>query len=327
MGPLAIVVALAAGFLIYNFLRGLGPQEAAPQKPVPTHEVIRTTLATLAFAAAVLAGVYAYRKQRLAEGDADRADDNQLAERYTTAAEQLGHAQAAVRLAGVYAMTRLADDWIEQRQVCINVLCAYLRMPYEPDPEAEAYKQGEREVRHTIIRVIRDHLRRQASISWSANDFDFTHANFDGGDLSESRFQGSASFNDAKFSSGTISFDLAEFSGHPMVDLVDFRNAEFSGGEVGFRGAKFNGSIVLFSGADFSGGTVSFLASKFIAGGVYFDRAKFSGSRVDFGAAKFIGGKVGFGGAEHSGGTVNFNRVEGAPQDWGPFQPPAGPAE
>ncbi|MFD9499878.1 hypothetical protein [Streptomyces sp. NPDC060035] len=34
----------------------------------------------------------------------------------------LGHDQAAVRLAGVYALARLADDWAEQRQVCIDVL-------------------------------------------------------------------------------------------------------------------------------------------------------------------------------------------------------------
>ncbi|WP_405476451.1 hypothetical protein [Streptomyces sp. NBC_00009] len=84
--------------------------------------------------AAVLAGVYAYRKQLLAEGDSHRADASQLSERYSTAAEQLGHEQAAVRLAGAYAMARLADDWPEQRQVCVDVLCAYLRMPYEADP-------------------------------------------------------------------------------------------------------------------------------------------------------------------------------------------------
>lgn len=28
------------------------------------------------------------------------------------------------------AHARLADDWTEQRQACIDVLCAYLRMPY-----------------------------------------------------------------------------------------------------------------------------------------------------------------------------------------------------
>src|ERR1039457_1109126 len=56
-------------------------------------------------------------------------------ERFATAADQLGSDKpAAVRLAGVYAMGGLADDWAANRQTCVDVLCAYLRMPYEPDP-------------------------------------------------------------------------------------------------------------------------------------------------------------------------------------------------
>ena len=58
-----------------------------------------------------------------------------LNERFATAAGQLGDDKPpAVRLAGVYAMAGLADDWPENRQTCVDVLCAYLRMPYEPDP-------------------------------------------------------------------------------------------------------------------------------------------------------------------------------------------------
>ena len=53
-----------------------------------------------------------------------------LNERFTTAAEQLGSDKPSVRLAGVYAMAGLADDWEANRQTCVNVLCAYLRMPY-----------------------------------------------------------------------------------------------------------------------------------------------------------------------------------------------------
>ena len=66
---------------------------------------------------------------------------------------------AAVRLAGVYAMAGLADDWPENRQTCVDVLCGYLRMPYEPDPGDEApgperlaFRAGP-EVRHTAIRA------------------------------------------------------------------------------------------------------------------------------------------------------------------------------
>src|SRR5262245_26763067 len=57
-----------------------------------------------------------------------------LNERFATAAGQLGSDKPpAVRLAGVYAMAGLADDWPENRQTCVDVLCAYLRLPYAPD--------------------------------------------------------------------------------------------------------------------------------------------------------------------------------------------------
>ena len=87
-------------------------------------------------------------------------------ERFATAAEQLGSDKPTVRLAGVYAMGGLADDWPENRQTCVDVLCAYLRMPYEPDPGQDAPEpqrlafQAIREVRHTVIRVITAHLKR-----------------------------------------------------------------------------------------------------------------------------------------------------------------------
>jgi hypothetical protein len=44
-------------------------------------------------------------------------------ERFATAAGQLGSDKPAVRLAGVYAMAGLADDWKGNRQTCIDVLC------------------------------------------------------------------------------------------------------------------------------------------------------------------------------------------------------------
>src|SRR5215813_12119397 len=81
-------------------------------------------------------------------------------ERFTTAAEQLGSDKPAIRLAGVYAMAGLADDWKENRQTCVDVLCAYLQLPYEPDPGSDAPEpqrlafRASQKVRHTVIRVI-----------------------------------------------------------------------------------------------------------------------------------------------------------------------------
>ena len=182
-------------------------------------------------------------------------------------------------------MAGLADDWEENRQTCVDVLCAYLRMPYEPDPGQDAPEpqrlafQAIREVRHTVIRVITAHLKEDAAVSWQGLNFDFTGVVFDGGD-----------FSSAQFSGGTVDFSGAQFSG----GTVDFSGAEFSGGTVDFGGAQFSGGRVDFDGAQFSGGTV------------YFGGAQFSGGTVNFGGAQFSGGTVDFGGAQFSGGTVDF---------------------
>jgi hypothetical protein len=48
-----------------------------------------------------------------------------LNERFDTVAGQLGSEKPpAVRVAGVYAMAGLADDWQDHRQMCVDVLCA-----------------------------------------------------------------------------------------------------------------------------------------------------------------------------------------------------------
>jgi hypothetical protein len=259
-----------------------------------------------------------------------------LNERFAAAAGQLGSDKPPeVRLAGVYAMAGLADDWEENRQTCVDVLCGYLRMPYEPDPdEAPGPKRlafrASREVRHTVIRVITAHLQATAPVSWQGLDFDFTGVVFDGGDFTDARFSdGIVLFSGAEFSGGGVSFYGAKFSGGQVYfsgagftgGRVNFRAAEFSGGEVSFCDAKFSGGRVDFRGtqfvgspvsfvqAMFSGGTVDFDRAEFSGGEVYFRAAEFSGSEVDFSRARFSGGKVDFSRARFSGGKVDFSRV------------------
>jgi uncharacterized protein YjbI with pentapeptide repeats len=233
-----------------------------------------------------------------------------LNERFATAAEQLGSEKPAVRLAGVYAMGGLAEDWRENRQTCVDVLCAYLRMPYEPDPGQDAPEsqrlafRADREVRHTVIRVIATHLQEDAAASWRGLNFDFTGVVFDGGDFSGAEFLGSTvDFQSAQFSSGTVSFRGARFSRGD----VEFRSAQFSGSIVDFGGAQFSGGTVSFVGAQFSGGQVVFNGAQFSRNRVYFSDAHFSGSTVDFMGAQFLGGEVFFIDARFSIGTVNFN--------------------
>src|SRR5262245_36151621 len=250
-----------------------------------------------------------------------------LNERFATAADQLGSDKPpAVRLAGVYAMAGLADDWKENRQTCVEVLCAYLRMPYEPDPGEKATEKEQvefrasREVRHTVIRVITAHLKDGAEESWQGLNFDFTGAVFDGGSFDGANFSaGTVDFRSAVFASGEVSFRWAKFAG-ATVDFilakvsrgtVNFRSAKFSRGTVNFRSAKFCGGSVYFIDAKFCGGTVDLTFVEFSGSDVAFYDARFSDGTVDFGNAKFTeGGRLRFDRATFDSGAVNFRWAE-----------------
>ncbi len=311
------------------------------------YNLLKVALAVAAGTGGAVALVTAYRRQRINETAEHRDKTRLFNERFTAAAEQLGHDAPAIRLAGIYAMARLADDWPDQRQTCVHVLCAYLRMPYKPQPPDDASQddrltwQAERQVHHTVIRVITAHLRPDATRlpsdgPWHGLNFDFTGVIFGGGNFSGARFAdstvtfdraqfpgGLVSFTAADFASGTVTFDRAQFNGGP----VSFDNAQFSGGTVSFLGAQFTHGAVVFDNARFTGGAVSFAAAQFTSpkgtpssveetpGIVSFTGAVFSGGTVDFTDARFTGGLVAFAGARFTGGTVDFRNVT----DWSTY--------
>ena len=187
------------------------------------------------------------------------------------------------------------------------MLCAYLQLPYEPDPGPDAQPEQklafarDQRVRHTVIDVIVARLRDGTRVSWQGYTFDFSGAVFDGGN-----------FSGAKFSGGE----------------VNFLGAKFTGGRVSFDWVEFSGAIVGFIGAEFSGGLVKFLDTKFSDGTVVFYDARFSGGTVTFRGAEFSGSEVSFRGAEFPGGTVDLSQPGGwqVPPDFGEMDPAAPPA-
>ncbi|MCI4062794.1 pentapeptide repeat-containing protein [Micromonospora sp. R77] len=367
---LLLVGGLIAASLWYAGWPGL--KRDASVTAATLFDLLKLVFAVVAGIGGVAALVVAYRRQRVAEhanalaefahqlahaadlraevtkGLAEAADERAkietgrngvrlFNERFAKAAEQLGSDKAAVRLAGVYAMAGLADDWRAGRQTCIDVLCAYVRMPYTSpvdasneesenrddqtpimDADAVRANREEREVRHTVIRLVGRHLRlpEDDATSWRGYDLDFTGAVFDGGDLSGATFSGGrvsfagvtfssgeVSFGGATFSGGNVSFDGAMFSG----GLVLFHGATFSGGRVSFVGVTVSGGEVFFGSATFSGAKVFIADATFSGGEVGFVRATFSEGQVSFGAAKFSGGLVSFGSATFSGARISFS--------------------
>ncbi|MGI5054871.1 pentapeptide repeat-containing protein [Streptomyces sp. JAC18] len=266
-------------------------------------DLVKISFGVVAGAGALVALVVAYRRQRVDEAGAHREATRLHTERFSQAVDKLGSDSPAVRLGGVHALAGLADDAPDDnlRQTCIDVLCAYLQLPFTPDPGDDPAHQEEhhrylafRKVRHTILRLIGDHYRRPKGThrSWQGCDLDLTSVTIDG----------TIDLKNANFSGGRVSFDDAIFSG----GRVSFAGAIFSGGRVSFAGAIFSGGHVSFAGATFSGGHVYFVSATFSSGRVSFGDAIFSGSTVSFASASFSGGHVHFSSATFSGGHVYF---------------------
>lgn len=239
----AVLLAAAGGSGIawlswWGLNRALHPTAKAPD-PI---DITKLALTIAGGVGAIVALVVAYRRQRDIE-------QGRFVDRFGVAAAQLGANQVAVRLAGVYAMAGIANESKGlQRQQCIDVMCGYLRLPYEPErgsnyqtkhiiksksPNTEQetenhfeYLQNDREVRRTIVRVIADHVRSHVSgtqTSWSANDFDFRTAYLEEVDFSRAIFKGEVRFDHATFVGESL------FFGAKLLGWVIFDAATFAG--------------------------------------------------------------------------------------------------
>lgn len=286
----------------------LAPWTAVRVLDIGLYDLLTGLLLTGLAALGRLAAGYLRRHQQLAGGEGRRAEADQRSVRFGFAVEQLGHERAAVRLAGVYALGRLADDWPQQQQMCIDVLCAYLRLPYEADPGSARHVREDREVRQTVIRVIRNHLLDPAAVSsWCGRDLDFTGAVFDGGSFDGIQVTaGEVRFDACEFVGGSVGFAGARLTGGSL----SFDGARFSAGRVSFTGAQFGGTAVSFDGSWFCGGTVGFADAVLAAGSVRFTGAAFSAGRVTFASARFCGARVAMDATRLAGGTVGFTAAE-----------------
>ncbi|GGY64541.1 hypothetical protein GCM10010300_04660 [Streptomyces olivaceoviridis] len=319
---LAFVAAvLVAGSIFYGLVELLDFKEidsTAKLDASTLFDLVKLSFGVVAGAGALVALVVAYRRQRVDEVGAHREATRLHTERFSQAVDKLGSDSPAVRLGGVHALAGLADDAPDDslRQTCIDVLCAYLQLPFTSDPGDDPTHQEEhhrylafRKVRHTILRLIGDHYRRPQGThrSWQGCDLDLTgvtidcDVSFDGATFSD----GTVSFDGATFSDGTVSFGDATFSN----GVVSFHGATFSSGMVRFDGATFCGSEVSFSAAVFSGSVMSFRRVAFSGGAVAFNGATFADHGVTFQAATFSGGDVSFMHATFSGSTVCFEHA------------------
>jgi hypothetical protein len=266
-------------------------------------DMVKAALPAIVGAVIAVALVVVYRRQN----DTERA---QFAQRFGSASTQLGDSDTAVRIAGVYAMAAAADESavFARRQQCIDALCGYLRMPYDPDSGAnhlsefvstttwsatppavnieetrrQAVRQNDREVRDTIVRVLVQRLARTAHASWSRNDFDLTGVLFEDASFAGARFSGRHVWFDGAVFGPNASFEDVDFN----AEVVSFDGARFQS-DATFAGATFRARNASFDGATFAGKDTSFDDARFVGEYVSFSRVGFSSEVTSFGSAVF----------------------------------------
>ena len=157
-------------------------------------DAIRTATAITVSAGGAATLLLAARRQRSTEQtlehEREHAAEQRITELYTRAVDQLGAEKAPVRLGGLHALERLAQNTPAQRQTIVDVICAYLRMPYTPpddqasgeDASQDAHiryeeRRQELQVRLTAQRILATHLKPKAAEGfWADIDLDLTEA-------------------------------------------------------------------------------------------------------------------------------------------------------
>ncbi|MEV4159302.1 pentapeptide repeat-containing protein [Nonomuraea dietziae] len=257
-------------------------------------EAIRTGLTVGVGTGGAIALLLSVRRQWLNERTQQHQEEvSAVTELYAKAVEQLGSDKAPVRLAALYALERLADDHAGQRQTIVNVICAYLRMPFEfhGDPESAQEYEQEKQVRSTAQRIIAahlGHLEARNVLEWHDIDIDlsgavlfdvdfrgcrmrsadFRHAEFwDDALFGQAIFDGNAYFSEATFHSHA-DFGWTEFNGDAWFLDATFQNTSY------LAEATFSG-LAWFAGARFAAESV--FTSVAIKGEAWFDRARFDG--------------------------------------------------
>ncbi|MBY8882894.1 pentapeptide repeat-containing protein [Actinacidiphila acidipaludis] len=339
---------LAAGGIFYGLVVLLGFKHIDTNSKLDANtlfDLVKLSFGVVAGAGALVALVVAYRRQRVDEVGSHREATRLHTERFSQAIDKLGSDSPAVRLGGVHALAGLADDAPDNslRQTCIDVLCAYLRLPSPPDPgdlpdplpngsspsqAQHAAHQAEKDryramrgVRHTILRLLGEHYRLPEGThrSWQGLNLDLTGVTIDGNlDFTGAVFSGGeVSLRGAVFSSGIMSFGGAVFSGRTVLihsSAGGFVSGTSFGGAVYVDGDVINDGVY-FDGAVFSGSKVVFDFAVF-EGRVSFRESSFSNSEVSFHGATFSRDRVSFHGAVFSGGRIDFLAVVGpAPAD------------
>ena len=345
MGRLPLFVAIAIwavlgiiAFLLAMWWLGRVPFWQLKLDPRKHAEnIVKIALTLVGGVGAVAYLVIKYQERQQAGRAEKREKDRTVDTKVQDAINQLGSDKASTRIAGVYALTDIADRYKGgYRQRVVDILCGYLRSDrssYAPDRSGQPVWDAsghlvesvasDEAVESTILSVMRDRLRKERKDDetgetivrqtvdddqlWCACTFDLHEATFhEAVDLTYSTFECIPYFRGTKFErradfSWAHGAGYANFRGTHFADDAGFHRAIFTR-YADFRGAHFTGDAY-FSGATFTG-DADFYGTHF-TGDAGFGGATFTGGAY-FDEAHFTGDAY-FGGATFTDYYASFD--------------------
>lgn len=192
----------------------------------------------------------------------DRRQDavvSELRSRYSVAAEQLSAQALTVKLAGVYALATLADDWNRQqssadRQTCVDLLLATYRA-LDSDTGRDSV-----ETKSAIWRSVMDRFRvNNSERRWAVGHVDFSGIKHPDSMVVAVRIDGSINFSRTRSEGrgfivqsvilgqhGVLNFNGASHAG------LEFRSCVFESGRLDLTGVAVEQRIV-FQECSFNG--------------------------------------------------------------------------
>ena len=331
LGIIAFVLAMWGLGRVPVWQLKLDPEKQA-------ESIVKIALTLVGGVGAVAYLVIKYQEQQQAGRAEKREKDRIVDTKMQDAINQLGSDKASTRIAGVYALTDIADTYRGgYRQRVVDILCGYLRSDRETYPLGEDGKpatglprsgDADKAVESTILSMFVAHLKKgprdengdvtlrqqvRNDQLWCDCSFDLHGATFhEDVRLIGTTFEHGLNFQGTKFERG------ANFSGAHFTGGASFSGAHFTGG-ADFGGADLDGAN--FSGAHFTGGADF--------GGADLDGANFSGAHFTGGAnfvmAEFRTSAV-FSGIQGQPSfrfeECKFNKIFRGAYEWGPIPIP-----
>ena len=331
LGIIAFVLAMWGLGRVPVWQLKLDPEKQA-------ESIVKIALTLVGGVGAVAYLVIKYQEQQQAGRAEKREKDRIVDTKMQDAINQLGSDKASTRIAGVYALTDIADTYRGgYRQRVVDILCGYLRSDRETYPLGEDGKpatglprsgDADKAVESTILSMFVAHLKKgprdengdvtlrqqvRNDQLWCDCSFDLHGATFhEDVRLIGTTFEHGLNFQGTKFERG------ANFSGAHFTGGASFSGAHFTGG-ASFGGADLDGAN--FSGAHFTGGADF--------GGADLDGANFSGAHFTGGAnfvmAEFRTSAV-FSGIQGQPSfrfeECKFNKIFRGAYEWGPIPIP-----